>query len=164
MSFLPCFMAVSTSLPPRPLAGWRAALRPLFALVLALVLSLGLAACDGSPRAAATLSDETLNSITRQAEGFLAARDRLPELAGLAHLSRTAFFQRFQACMGQTPAEYLQWWRLQLAAQRLRESQDSIAIISMGVGYDDPSAFARAFKRLFGRSPGEFRASVERQL
>ena len=88
----------------------------------------------------------------------------LPELAGLAHLSRTAFFQRFQACMGQTPAEYLQWWRLQLAAQRLRESQDSIAIIAMGVGYDDPSAFARAFKRLLGRSPGEFRASVERQL
>jgi AraC-like DNA-binding protein len=88
----------------------------------------------------------------------------LPELAGLAHLSRTAFFQRFQACMGQTPAEYLQWWRLQLAAQRLRESQDSIASIAMGVGYDDPSAFARAFKRLLGRSPGEFRASVERQL
>jgi len=76
-------MAVSTSLPPRSLAGWRAALRPLFALVLALVLSLGLAACDGSPRAAATLSDETLSSITRQAEGFLEARDRLPELAGL---------------------------------------------------------------------------------
>jgi AraC-like DNA-binding protein len=88
----------------------------------------------------------------------------LPELAGLAHLSRTAFFQRFQVCMGQTPAEYLQWWRLQLAAQRLRESQDSIASISMSVGYDDPSAFARAFKRLLGRSPGEFRASVERRL
>lgn len=88
----------------------------------------------------------------------------LPELAGLAHLSRTAFFQRFQACMGQTPAEYLQWWRLQLAAQRLRESQDSIASISMDVGYDNPSAFARAFKRLLGRSPVEFRASVERQL
>ncbi len=93
MSFLPRFMAVSTSLPPRPLAGWRAALRPLFALVLALVLSLGLAACDGSPRAAATLSDETLNSITRQAEGFLAARDRLPELAGLVN-SRNWVFTR----------------------------------------------------------------------
>jgi AraC-like DNA-binding protein len=66
--------------------------------------------------------------------------------------------------MGQTPAEYLQWWRLQLAAQRLRESQDSIASISMDVGYENPSAFARAFKRLLGRSPVEFRASVERQL
>ena len=70
----------------------------------------------------------------------------LPELAGLAHLSRTAFFGRFQACMGQTPAEYLQWWRLQLAAQRLRETQDSVVEIAMAVGYDNASAFARVFK------------------
>ena len=70
----------------------------------------------------------------------------LPELAGLAHLSRTAFFGRFQACMGQTPAGYLQWWRLQLAAQRLRETQDSVVEIAMAVGYDNASAFARVFK------------------
>jgi len=84
----------------------------------------------------------------------------LPELAGLAHLSRTAFFERFQACMGQTPAEYLQWWRLQLAAQRLRETEDSVVEIAMAVGYDNASAFARVFKRVLGESPSEFRTRV----
>jgi AraC-like DNA-binding protein len=121
---------------------------------------------DATPAAGwlAAASDPRLAPALTALHAQPERRWTLPELAGLAHLSRTAFFQRFQACMGQTPAEYLQWWRLQLAAQRLRESQDSIASISMGVGYDDPSAFARAFKRLLGRSPGEFRASVERRL
>jgi AraC-like DNA-binding protein len=29
----------------------------------------------------------------------------------------------------------------------------------MAVGYDNPSAFARAFKRLFGQSPNEYRVA-----
>ena len=83
----------------------------------------------------------------------------LLELAHCAHLSRTAFLERFQACLGQTPTEYLQGWRLQLAAQKLRETQDSVTQIAMSIGYDNPSAFARAFKRLLGQSPNEFRAA-----
>jgi len=83
----------------------------------------------------------------------------LVELAHCTHLSRTAFLERFQACLGQTPTEYLQGWRLQLAAQRLRETKDSVTQIAMSVGYDNPSAFARAFKRLMGQSPNEFRAA-----
>ena len=57
-------------------------------------------------------------------------------------------------------AEYLQWWRLQLAAQRLRETQDSVVEIAMAVGYDNASAFARVFKRVMSESPTGFRARV----
>ena len=58
-------------------------LRSLLMLVLAVVLSMSLVACDGQAKAAATISPENLAAIERQAEGFLAARDRLPELATL---------------------------------------------------------------------------------
>lgn len=83
----------------------------------------------------------------------------LSELSQHAHLSRTAFFQRFQTHLGQTPGEYLQWWRVQPAAQRLRESRASIAEIAMAVGYDSASAFARAFKRATGQAPNDFRSA-----
>jgi AraC-like DNA-binding protein len=84
----------------------------------------------------------------------------LAELSQLAHLSRTAFFNRFQARLGQTPGEYLQWWRLQLAAQRLRDTRESVGEIAMAVGYESASAFARAFKRATGHPPNDFRSAV----
>ncbi|NDG75305.1 MAG: photosystem II protein PsbQ [Synechococcaceae bacterium WB8_1B_136] len=60
-------------------------LRRLALLSLAVVLSFGLAACDGGKARAATLSADDIAVIERQAEGFLAARDRLPELATLVN-------------------------------------------------------------------------------
>ena len=61
------------------------AIRRLGALALAVVLCFGLAACDGGNRKASTLSADDIAVIERQAEGFLAARDRLPELASLVN-------------------------------------------------------------------------------
>ncbi len=63
-----------------------AALRRLMLLAVALVLSFSLAACDGgSSRRPPTISPEDMAMIARQAEGFLAAKDRLPELANLVN-------------------------------------------------------------------------------
>jgi photosystem II protein PsbQ len=60
-------------------------LRSLMVLAMAALLSLSLAACSGAPKAAPSISPDDMALITRQAEGFLAARDRLPELAGLVN-------------------------------------------------------------------------------
>ena len=62
-----------------------ASLRRLALVALAVVLSFGLVACDSGKAKAATLSPEDIAYIERQAEGFLAARDRLPELATLVN-------------------------------------------------------------------------------
>ncbi|MGA0021587.1 MAG: photosystem II protein PsbQ, partial [Vulcanococcus sp.] len=61
------------------------ALRSLALVALALVLSFGLTACSGSKAKAPTLSADDIAVIERQAEGFLSARDRLPELATLVN-------------------------------------------------------------------------------
>ena len=117
---------------------------------------------DATPAAGwlAAAADPRLAPALRALHEKPQHRWTLPELAQLSHLSRTAFFERFRTCMGQTPADYLQWWRLQLAAQRLRETQDSIVEIALAVGYDNASAFARVFKRVMGESPTGFRARV----
>ncbi|MFO0118887.1 MAG: hypothetical protein ACK512_02125, partial [Cyanobium sp.] len=67
-------------------------LRRLAALLLAVVLSVSVAACSGSRASAPTpRSPETISAITRQAEGFLAARDRLPDLAELVNTRNWVF-------------------------------------------------------------------------
>lgn len=58
--------------------------RRLVMVVLLLVLSVSLVACDGNQASKPpSISSEDIATITRQAEGFLAARDLLPELATL---------------------------------------------------------------------------------
>lgn len=61
----------------------RRLLRSLMALAVAVLLSVSVAACSGASKAAPSISPEDMALITRQAEGFLSARDRLPELAAL---------------------------------------------------------------------------------
>jgi photosystem II protein PsbQ len=65
---------------------FRPLLRRLAVLCLAVALAVGLAACDGNQgRKPPTISPADLAIIQRQSEGFLAAKDRLPELASLVN-------------------------------------------------------------------------------
>ena len=76
-------MAVASISAPLSLMG---VLRRLSLLAVALVLSVSLVACSGDQtRKAPTISPEDMTLIARQAEGFLAAKERLPELADLVN-------------------------------------------------------------------------------
>lgn len=68
-----------------PAARLRRLLRSLMALAVAVLLSVSVTACSGASKAAPAISPDDMALITRQAEGFLAARDRLPELATLVN-------------------------------------------------------------------------------
>lgn len=79
------------------------------------------------------------------------------ELAREAGTSRSVLSERFAALVGQPPIEYLASWRIQLAAERLRSSNDALASIASEVGYESVAAFNRAFKRITGLTPGRWR-------
>jgi AraC-like DNA-binding protein len=79
------------------------------------------------------------------------------ELARKVGLSRSALAQRFSDFLGQPPMQYLARWRLQLAAQQLRDGEKSLADVAEQVGYDSEAAFNRAFKREFGVPPATWR-------
>lgn len=70
---------------PAPFATLLQSLRRLLMVGLAAVLCVSLAACSGSQAQPPSLSAEDIAFIERQAEGFLASRDRLPELADLVN-------------------------------------------------------------------------------
>jgi photosystem II protein PsbQ len=68
---------------PQTLSG---TLRRLALLLVSVALSLSLVACGGADgRTPASIASRDMAVIARQAEGFLAAKDRLPELAGLVN-------------------------------------------------------------------------------
>jgi photosystem II protein PsbQ len=77
---------MATLLPASsPLQSLMASLRRLLMLTLAAVLCFGLTACSGAQAKPPSLSADDIAVIERQAEGFLAARNRLPELASLVN-------------------------------------------------------------------------------
>ncbi|MEO1789992.1 MAG: helix-turn-helix transcriptional regulator [Pseudomonadota bacterium] len=73
-------------------------------------------------------------------------------LSQSAALSRSAFGARFTALVGQSAMSYLTDWRLSLAARLLAE-------IAARVGYGSEPVFGRAYKRVYGHSPGHVRRS-----
>jgi AraC-like DNA-binding protein len=78
------------------------------------------------------------------------------ELAHASAVSRSTLAARFKAAIGQGPLEYLTRWRIELAAQRLREDDATLASIAHSVGYGSESALSVAFKRVLGVPPGDY--------
>lgn len=81
------------------------------------------------------------------------------ELAAEARLSRAAFARRFSELLGVAPLAYLTDWRMALARERLRDTDDGLAAIAASVGYASEFSFAAAFKRRCGMAPGRWRTS-----
>ena len=72
-------------------------------------------------------------------------------------LSRSALGERFIRLLGVPPMHYLANWRMQVATQKLRNSNSSLAQIAESVGYDSEAAFSRAFKKAIGTAPATWR-------
>lgn len=81
-------------------------------------------------------------------------------LARLGGLSRTAFSNAFLTHLGETPMRYLTGVRMDLARELLSSGEPTVAEVAHRCGYGADVAFARAFRRRFGCSPGRFRAEA----
>jgi AraC family transcriptional regulator, alkane utilization regulator len=105
----------------------------------------------------AALNDPLVGRALQAVHGDPARRWTVDDLAREAGASRTVLAERFTAVLGQAPIEYVTGWRMQLAADRIRNSDASLAAIAAEVGYESEAAFNRAFKRVTGVTPGRWR-------
>ena len=80
-------------------------------------------------------------------------------MAKKSGLSRAAFARRFQELVGVAPLGWLTSVRMELAAQLLTTSDESVASIAAAVGYESEFAFSRAFKRHTGHPPRDARGA-----
>jgi AraC-like DNA-binding protein len=85
----------------------------------------------------------------------------LESLAREVGLSRSALAERFVQFVGQPPMQYLASWRMQVAASLLLGGTEGIAEISQRVGYESEAAFSRAFKKVVGAPPSQWRKHRE---
>ncbi|MBL0374913.1 AraC family transcriptional regulator [Rhizobium sp. KVB221] len=101
-----------------------------------------------------------LSRVIAHVASHLAEKLDIDAMAAVAGLSRAHFSRRFAAAVGLPPAEYVLQEKMRRAA-RLLVGAGSMPVkqIAAEVGFDDPNYFGKAFRRVFGVSPGEFRSS-----
>jgi AraC-like DNA-binding protein len=81
------------------------------------------------------------------------------DLARAAGLSQAHFSREFRRAFGESPHSYLLTRRLERAAALLRNTDNSVAEICFSVGLSSVGSFTTSFKRMFGRSPTEYRSA-----
>jgi len=86
------------------------------------------------------------------------------KLARMAGLSVSAFHRFFRQRMGLAPGAYILDVRFSAIAQRLLETDDSIAEIAFDSGFNHLSNFNRLFRRRFNCSPRAYRQQVHDQI
>jgi AraC-like DNA-binding protein len=104
-------------------------------------------------------SDPHVGAALRALHADPARQWTVADLAAAAALSRSAFARRFTELLGEAPLTYLTQWRMALARERLRDSDQRLAAIAQSLGYGSEFAFAAAFKRHHGAAPGRWRTA-----
>jgi AraC-like DNA-binding protein len=105
------------------------------------------------------LSDPVSGQVLRLIHQDPAEAWTVQTLAKRAGSSSSVVAERFAETVGVSPIKYLTHWRLELAAARLLDSDDSIANIALDLGYGSEASFNRAFKRHVGAPPATWRTS-----
>ncbi|MFI5689050.1 AraC family transcriptional regulator [Streptomyces sp. NPDC051636] len=106
------------------------------------------------------LSDPVTTAALRALHSDPAAPWTNDRLAAEAGVSRATLARRFTSLVGRPPMAYLTWWRLTLAATRLRDTDAPLATVARETGYGSPYALSHAFSREFGVTPGRYREKV----
>ena len=78
-------------------------------------------------------------------------------IARVAGLSRWHFQVIFNATVGDTLKEYIRKRRLTAAAIAIGMTDERILDVALQAGFESQEAFTRAFKAMFGRTPGDCR-------
>lgn len=129
--------------------------------------ALGLLIQAQACRALAAIADEALESAPAVGELVAAAMALLqrdpavtPDNTTLGRLLAchpNHMVRCFSAELGTSPQRWARRWRLELAAARLAESEETIDAIAAATGFGDRHHFTRAFAAHWGQAPAAWR-------
>jgi len=106
------------------------------------------------------LAEPGLRRVLEQVHADPAGLWSVQAMAGVAGMSRAAFSARFRQVTGESPGSYVTGVRMRHAEDALVRSDATLAQVAAAVGYRNEYAFATAFRRHHGLSPGKWRATA----
>lgn len=152
-------LVVQDSLAQRP--GWQLSAARMGDLLLVHILGEYLRTPAAARQGAPNVLDDP--GIARAVAAMQEAPQQdwtIAQLAAVAHLSRTVFTERFRGLLGVPPMQYLSAYRMNLAAERLRQPHARIVDVAEATGYESEKAFSRAFQRWIGVSPSQYQRNA----
>jgi len=107
--------------------------------------------------------DELICKAQSYIEENLAEKISFEELASKLAVSRRNFDRRFIKATGNTPVEYLQRVKVEVAKNTLEKGRKNIFEVMCEVGYSDDKAFREVFRKITGLSPLDYRARYNKE-
>lgn len=102
-------------------------------------------------------SETRINKVCRYVQRNIDRKFRLDEVAGLIHLSESAFCKFFKRATGKTFSDYVNEVRISRACALLTGSDQSIGAIAYACGFENLAYFNRVFLRKKSINPKAFR-------
>jgi AraC-like DNA-binding protein len=116
--------------------------------------------CAGDQQARFDTTDPRIARVIEFMAGRLAEPLAVKDFCAVARMSRSQFTVVFQRETGTKPMRYLERLRIERAVQMLRLSKQRLDTVAAAVGFCDTKHFCRTFKRIVGRTAGDYRRSV----
>jgi transcriptional regulator GlxA family with amidase domain len=89
---------------------------------------------------------------------------KVSEVATRFDMSIRSFNRRFKNATAQSPLQYLQQVRIEIAKDLLQTSNLNVSEVADKIGYQDVGYFTALFTKLLATSPREYRATVRAKL
>lgn len=101
---------------------------------------------------------EQMKQVLRRIRHDYAEPLTLDDLADEAGMAPKYFCRAFRQITGRTPIDYLNYYRVECAGERLCVTADSITEVALSCGFNDLSYFARTFRKYKGVSAQKYRS------
>lgn len=109
-------------------------------------------------------NDETIKDIQSFIEENFEDKISVEGLAKKFAISNRNFVRRFKKATRNTPSEYIQRVKVEVAKKSFESSALNINQVMYNVGYIDEKAFRKTFKKYTGLSPLEYRRKFNREM
>lgn len=79
------------------------------------------------------------------------------QLTDMMKISRSKFYYKVKGLTGETPAVFFRSYKLNRAAELIKEGKYNISEVADLTGFSSLSHFSTSFKKQFGVSPSEYK-------